>query len=405
VPIDTTAKKTLLLGIEFNPTMTDVTMMIRFGVFSAMFLITLLSSTSFAVQSGSRNLAPSGNANPQSFAVPSQSFSTAQFNSPNASFNQQPTIVPNDFDQGLQLQSLPLQNSGQFQNRNSLGGNFQPTTLQPASSESSSPGIPPASIVDPIFQVNDPNSPYFVDHSAWNQFLSRYVAVNQVGINRVHYGRVSLCDRQLLQCYLQRLQATDVRTLNRNEQLAFWFNLYNARTVSIVLENYPIRSIRQIKQKLTDFVGPFDDAGAVQVLGRSLSLNDIESGIVRPIWNDPRIHYALNCASYGCPNLSPTAWTAFNIDGQLNAAAYNFINSGRAVESTLFGLRASKIYKWYEADFGGSDQAVLAHLLQYANAQTASMIRGRSSISGHFYDWSLNDGRIQRQRFAESLRR
>ena len=178
--------------------------------------------------------------------------------------------------------------------------------------------------------------------------------------------------------------------------------MYNARTVEIVLENYPIRSIRQVKQKLTDFVGPFDDPGAVTVLGKSLSLNDIESGIVRPVWQDPRIHYGLNCASYGCPNLAPRAWTAVNLDAQLNRAASDYINSNRAVRRGLLGVRVSKIFKWYKDDFGGSDETLLNHLRQYANPTTLQKLQGQR-ILGYFYDWSLNDGRITRQRLLEPL--
>lgn len=170
-----------------------------------------------------------------------------------------------------------------------------------------------------------------------------------------------------------------------------------------MLDNYPIRSVRQIKQKLTDFVGPFDDEGAVTVMGKSLALNDIESGIVRPVWNDPRIHYGLNCASFGCPNLSANAWTAENIDGQLNAAAYQYINSGRAVKRDWRGVRIAKIYKWYKDDFGETDEAVLNHIRQYADADTLSMLCGQQKIAGYFYDWSLNDGRILRSRLLEPL--
>lgn len=273
----------------------------------------------------------------------------------------------------------------------------------PSAGGSSSFGIPNASIVDPIFQISDPQSPYDVDHRAWDYFLGRYIVTDSQGLNRVRYADVSASDHRVLKCYLQQLQGTDTRTLNRNAQLAFWFNLYNARTVDLVLDNYPIRSVRQIKESFTDFVGPFDDAGAVNVLGKSLSLNDIESGIVRPIWNDPRIHYALNCASYGCPNLSSVAWTASNLQRNLNVAACQYINSGRAVKRGLFGVRVAKIYKWYKDDFGGTDQAVLNHIARYADGRTLAQLSGRSSIIGYFYDWSLNDAKIQRRRLLEPL--
>ena len=372
----------------------------------------------WALQSGSRGAAPSGGGSgsrsfsppvstpsqsspsqsfsaPQNFSAPVQGFPSASPSSPSQNF-----AVPTELGQPIGSVVDPaFQYQNQYQTQGAL-----PST-QSTSSESSSFGIPDAGLVDPVFEINNPGSPYVIDHSNWDYFLSRYVVTDNQGLNRVRYGRVTREDRQVLECYLNQLQSTDVRTLNRNEQLAFWFNLYNARTVALVVDRYPIRSVRQIKQKLTDFVGPFDDEGAVNVLGKSLSLNDIESGIIRPVWNDPRIHYALNCASYGCPNLSAQAWTANDLEGQLNGAAYQFINSNRAVKRGLFGPRVSKIYKWYKSDFGADDQAVLNHIRQYANDETSNKINGHRTIRGHFYDWSLNDAKVSRRRLFESIRR
>ena len=240
--------------------------------------------------------------------------------------------------------------------------------------------------VDPVFQANNPNSNYSVDHGSWNQFLSRNLINDGQGVSRVQYGQVSGQDRQLLGNYLQRLQGTDIRVLNRNEQFAYWVNLYNARTVKLVLDNYPVRSIQDINNG-----NAFDQAGTVNVLGKSLSLNDIESGIIRPIYNDPRIHYALNCAAYGCPNLASTAYTSQNLGQRLDTAAFQYVNSDRAVQRTASGLQVSKIYDWYKEDFGGSDQGVITHIQRYANPTTLAKINGANQIQGYYYDWSLND--------------
>jgi len=304
-------------------------------------------------------------------------------------------IQQNAFAQGVRFQNTPGENYSFEQS--------MPIQSSPGQTAgSSSFGIPESSVVDPIFEINDPNSTIRVDHSIWDGFLGKYVSPDFQGLNRVYYGNVSYEDFESLRYYLQQLQSIDLRTLNRNEQLAYWFNLYNARTLAIVLENYPIRSIRQIKQKLTDFVGPFDDEGAVNVLGKSLSLNDIESGIIRPIYNDPRIHYALNCASYGCPNLSSRAWHSHDLDARLNAAASDFINSGRGVKSSICGTKVSKIYKWYAGDFGG-EEGVLKHMRQYANHETLRTLNRSNNIGGYFYDWSLNDAKIQRRRIFEQF--
>ena len=372
----------------------------------------LAESACFAFQSGSRAGVSTGSAVgpsptlaiPQTFPAPPQTapqnFPSPTFSQPQASQGTQ-LSHPTWTDPALSNAQLVPQTGSA--NVSASTGSATPQTGPSSGSQSSALGIPDSSLVDPIFQISDPYSNYVVDHSAWSCFLARYLVTGAAGVNRLNYRQVSSNDRCALKNYLQQLQAVDTRTLNRNEQLAYWFNLYNARTVDIVLDNYPIRSIRQVKQKLTDFVGPFDDEGAVHVLGKSLSLNDIESGIVRPVWKDPRIHYALNCASYGCPNLSPTAWTADNLDQRLNGAAYEYINSDRAVKRGLRGLRVTKIYKWYKDDFGGTDQAVLNHIRQYADGNTLRKISGQQNISCYFYDWSLNDGRILRRRILEPL--
>ena len=270
---------------------------------------------------------------------------------------------------------------------------YQPTQVQPVQAQpvqvqnfSGNQGVSSGTIVDPVFQANNPNSPYSVDHSSWNQFLSRNLIRDGQGVTRVHYGQISGQDRQLLGSYLQRLQSTDIRTLNRNEQFAYWVNLYNARTVALVVDNYPVQSIQDINNGKA-----FDQPGAVNVLGRNLSLNDIESGIIRPVYNDPRIHYALNCGAYGCPNLAPTAYTSQNLNRRLNDAAYQYVNSDRAVRRTASGLQVSKIYDWYKEDFGGSDQGVITHIQRHANPSTLAKINGVTQIQDYYYDWSLND--------------
>ena len=370
---------------------------ICFSVTTIATLVALSSTQCFAWQSGSRGSISSGGGAitsspsftaPQSFPTPvnSQGFGQPDI----GNFQAMPFSQPDT--NGLAPQ--------QFQSNQQLA---MPQTGSSATSGSGSLGVPQAALIDPVFEINDPLSPYTVDHSAWSCFLSRYLITDSQGLNRLRYGSVTRQDRNSLKCYLQRLQMVDTRTLNRNEQLAFWFNLYNARTVEFVLDNYPIRSIRQIKQNFTDFVGPFDDEGAVTVLGKPLSLTDIESGIVRPVAKDPRIHFALNCASFGCPNLSPTAWTGQNLDQRLNAAAYQYINSDRAVKRSIRGLRVTKIFKWYKADFGETDQAVLNFIRQYADCNTLNKLAGREKIAGYFYDWSLNDARITRRRLLEPL--
>ncbi|MFW5812572.1 MAG: DUF547 domain-containing protein, partial [Alkalispirochaetaceae bacterium] len=165
----------------------------------------------------------------------------------------------------------------------------------------------------PRWEAHDPASSATVDHADWGEFLDRYLVTNHPsGVNRVRYGSVSAADRRALQSYIQELEATPVSELNRDEQLAFWINIYNAATVELILANYPVDSIRDIGGGLMR-KGPWDDP-LLTVEGEELTLNDVEHRIIRPIWQDERIHYVVNCASIGCPNLYPEPITADNWD-------------------------------------------------------------------------------------------
>ena len=122
-----------------------------------------------------------------------------------------------------------------------------------------------------------------------------------------------------------------------------------------------------------------------------MSLNDIEHQILRPIWQDPRIHYALNCASVGCPNLQMVAFTAANSDALLDTAARTYINSRRGVEIIDGKLRLSSIFNWFSADFGGDLAAVTMHLATFAEPALAAILATKPRLAGYRYDWDLND--------------
>ncbi len=142
-----------------------------------------------------------------------------------------------------------------------------------------------------------------VDHGVWDTFLKSYVSTHGDGVNRVAYGDVNKEDRQALDAYIRYMAAISVETLSRDDQLAYWINLYNTLTVKVVLTHYPVDTIRDIDISPGLFSdGPWDKK-LIHIDGEAISLNDIEHRILRPIWRDPRIHYALNCASIGCPNL------------------------------------------------------------------------------------------------------
>jgi hypothetical protein len=249
--------------------------------------------------------------------------------------------------------------------------------------------IPEAKLIDPFWARHEPASGARVDHYAWDRFLAKYVKTDARGLNRVAYADVSPADRAALDDYLRRLYAIPAQELARPEQLAYWVNLYNARTVALVLDHYPVESIRDIKFGLFSF-GPWSEP-IMEVQGRRLSLNDVEHGIIRPIWRDPRIHYVVNCGAVGCPELGKSAYTGDTIEASTDAAAREYINDPRGVRLDRGRLTVSKIYGWFEQDFGGSAAGVLAHLRRYAAPPLAARLERHSRIDDYAYDWSLND--------------
>lgn len=241
------------------------------------------------------------------------------------------------------------------------------------------------------WQAHDETSNTRVDHGAWAAFLGKYVSRGKDGINRVRYAAVSDADLQALSGYINRLSGVTVTALTRDRQLAYWLNLYNALTVQVVLDHYPVKSIRDIDISPGWFSdGPWDKQ-LITIEGKDLSLNDIEHRILRPIWRDPRVHYALNCASLGCPNLRREPYEAERIDAQLDDQARNYVNHSRGVTVTGNRVVLSRIYDWYRADFGGSTSRVLNHIRGYANPQLSEALEGVKGIAGYRYDWSLND--------------
>jgi hypothetical protein len=237
---------------------------------------------------------------------------------------------------------------------------------------------------------HDPASTKTVDHRPWAAFLDRYL-ITRSTIHRVDYRAVTADDRDRLEGYLTALTRTQVSRLSRETQLPFWINLYNALTIQVVLEHYPVESIKDIdiSPGLFSF-GPWDKK-LVAVEGREISLNDIEHRILRPIWRDPRIHYTVNCASLGCPNLQAVPYTEKNTETLLEKGAREYINHPRGVSIENGDLVVSSIYVWFEEDFGGSEAGVIDHLLQYARPDLKLRLQGFRDIDDHRYNWALNE--------------
>ena len=240
--------------------------------------------------------------------------------------------------------------------------------------------------------AHDPASALEIDHGDWDDFLKRHRVSGADDIARFDYGRAR-AERGALDLYLGGLAMVPVSRLNRNEQRAFWINLYNALTIRTVLSRYPVDSIRDIGISPGFFTrGPLG-ARLIRIEGEEISLDDIEHRILRPIWRDPRIHYAVNCASLGCPDLPPAAFTAGNTEALLEAGARAYVNHPRGAEVKDGGLTVSSIYDWFKEDFGGTDAGVIAHLRQYADGALTDALAGITRISDDRYDWALNDAK------------
>ncbi|MEL7296038.1 MAG: DUF547 domain-containing protein [Pseudomonadota bacterium] len=232
----------------------------------------------------------------------------------------------------------------------------------------------------------DPTSDVRIDHSEWQRFLNRYLVPAYADLNRVDYASVKAGGQVELGSYLDSMTAVDIGRYNRGEQMAYWINVYNALTIDVIADAYPLDSILDLNGGRGPWDTPLFQSGSLR-----LSLNDIEHRILRGHWNEPRIHFAVNCASVGCPDVQPIAFTGDNLDAQLTLAAQSFAATPRAVAFQDDALQLSSLFDWYQNDFASSERELLAYLARFAGPQTAVRLRSWSDKVRYDYDWRLND--------------
>lgn len=246
-----------------------------------------------------------------------------------------------------------------------------------------------------FWETSDETSVKQVDHGAWQDILTAYLRVHSSGINKFDYAalKANAKDTSKLAKYLNYLQGLDPRTYSRAEQKAYWINLYNALTVKVVVDAFPVDSIRDIcgnRAQGSKCSGPWKEDRA-RVAGQNLTLDNIENDILRPIWKDNLIHYGLSCASYGCPDLWRTAFTAKNTETLLDTGARKYVNQKRGVDFMEDDfIIVSSIYDWYVEDFGNNEQGVIKHLARYADKELAERLKSFNGAVDYEYDWSLN---------------
>jgi hypothetical protein len=210
------------------------------------------------------------------------------------------------------------------------------------------------------------------DHSLWDNLLKKYVD-DTGGVDYAGMARA----QNIMDMYVAQLaQVAPGGDWSKEEQLAYWINAYNVFTVKLIVENSPLKSIKDL------YGGKPWDQKWIDLGGKTYSLNDIENGIIRPQFNDARIHFAVNCAAKSCPPLGNKAYTAKNLNSLLDSSTKAFINNPKYNQLSNRSAVISKIFEWYAKDFGD--------LPSYFNKYATSPIDKNASITYNEYDWSLN---------------
>jgi hypothetical protein len=224
--------------------------------------------------------------------------------------------------------------------------------------------------------VSDDSKP--VSHELWNTFVKKYVSPTGL----VDYKAIKQNESEL-EAYLTILKnARPSVKWTENERKAYWINAYNAFTIKLVVDNYPVKSIKEIGGK---FKSPWD-IDFIEIEGVKYSLNDIEHKILRKEFDDPRIHAAINCASGSCPRLSDEAYTPESLDKQLDKAVSGFVNDSSRNNISSGTVQISPIFKWYNDDFT-KNGSVTDFLNKYSDVK----INKNSKVKYSDYNWNLNE--------------
>jgi len=223
-----------------------------------------------------------------------------------------------------------------------------------------------------------------IDHEPWTVLLQKYV--DQDGL--VNY-RGFQKDSLNLNAYLDDLSTNppDEKTWSDEEQIAYWINAYNAFTVKLINDHYPLESIKDIGSAIQiPFINSPWDIRFIEINGIILDLNNIEHSILRKKFNEPRIHFAINCASLSCPMMRREAYVGDKLDAQLEEQAIQFINDSKRNNITKTHAEVSGIFNWFKGDFTKNGS-----LKDFLNLYAKIKIDEDARISSMDYDWSLND--------------
>lgn len=225
----------------------------------------------------------------------------------------------------------------------------------------------------PLLTFGNP-PPNFVDNNTWDDLLKTYVSID----GKVNYSGFKK-DKSQLEAYLQYLnEHTPDNSWTENKKLAFWINVYNAFTISLIVEHYPVKSIMDIKNAW--------DIKFIQLGNISYSLNEIEHEIIRKEFNEPRIHFALVCAAVSCPVLLNESYSADKLDQQLLQQAQRFINDPSRNLIKNKKAKVSPIFDWFGEDF-----TKRGSLTDYLNKFSEVKLDPNAKIEFMEYNWNLNE--------------
>jgi hypothetical protein len=210
-------------------------------------------------------------------------------------------------------------------------------------------------------------------HEPFSMLLQKYVSA----AGKVDYKGLRK-EKASLEAYTTALgKQVPTASTNKNASLAYWINAYNAFTLQLIVNNYPVKSITNLSG------GKPWDVKFIDLGGKKYSLNQIENDIIRPQCKDARIHFALNCAAVSCPPLANTAYTEANVQALLTARTKSFLNNTSANELSASKATVSKLFDWYKADFGD--------VATFINQYSATKLNGNAVIAYKEYNWGLNE--------------
>jgi hypothetical protein len=233
------------------------------------------------------------------------------------------------------------------------------------------------------------------DHSLFDDLLKKHVVKGLVDY-------VEFQEAGSFKDYLKQLEGADVSSLSDRERLAFWINVYNAYTIELINKHEERASIRNINETpgLVKGKGPWKEP-IVKAGGKTFSLDEVENDVIRKQWREPRIHFALVCAAMSCPPLRREAYTGAKLDAQLDAQGRSFVPDparGSRVDVKQRTVHLSKIFDWYQEDFGGSKDAIARFIAQYyaESPEKQLLLGGGFDVDYLEYDWTLNSRYLAR---------